>query len=69
MKYGEQEMRRPVEIEFAATMSREKDKTGTFYLLQIRPIVDTKEMLVKTLPPFRTTRYCSVPTTHWDMAS
>ena len=42
-------MRRPVEIEFAATMSREKDKTGTFYLLQIRPIVDTKEMLDEDL--------------------
>ena len=38
LKYGQQEMRRPVEIEFAATMNREKDKTGTFYLLQIRPI-------------------------------
>ena len=43
-------MRRPVEIEFAATMRREKDKTGTFYLLQIRPIVDTKEMLDEDLP-------------------
>ena len=49
LKYGEQEMRRPVEIEFAATMSREKDKSGTFYLLQIRPIVDTKEMLDEDL--------------------
>ena len=49
LKHGEQEMRRPVEIEFAATMSREKDKTGTFYLLQIRPIVDTKEMLDEDL--------------------
>ncbi|MBS5639629.1 MAG: phosphoenolpyruvate synthase, partial [Bacteroides sp.] len=38
LKYGEQEMRRPVEIEFAATLSREHDKSGTFYLLQIRPI-------------------------------
>ena len=26
LKYGEQEMRRPVEIEFAATLSREHDK-------------------------------------------
>ena len=49
LKYGQQEMRRPVEIEFAATMSREKDKTGTFYLLQIRPIVDSKEMLDEDL--------------------
>ena len=49
LKYGEQEMRRPVEIEFAATLSRDKDKTGTFYLLQIRPIVDSKEMLDEDL--------------------
>ncbi len=49
LKYGEQEMRRPVEIEFAATLSREHDKSGTFYLLQIRPIVDSKEMLDEDL--------------------
>lgn len=49
MKYGEDEMRRPVEIEFAATMSTEMDKAGTFYLLQIRPIVDTKEMIDEDL--------------------
>ena len=49
LKYGQEEMRRPVEIEFAANMSREKDKTGTFYLLQIRPIVDSKEMLDEDL--------------------
>ena len=49
LKYGQQEMRRPVEIEFAANLSREKDKTGTFYLLQIRPIVDTKEVLDEDL--------------------
>lgn len=45
LKYGQQEMRRPVEIEFAVTMNREKEKTGTFYLLQIRPIVDSREIL------------------------
>ncbi len=49
MEYGEKEMRRPVEIEFAATMSTEMDKAGTFYLLQIRPIVDSKEMLDEDL--------------------
>ena len=38
-----------MEIEFAATLSREQDKTGTFYLLQIRPIVDSKEMLDEDL--------------------
>ena len=49
LKYGQQEMRRPVEIVFAANLSRERDKTGTFYLLQIRPIVDTKEVLDEDL--------------------
>ena len=49
LKYGQEEMRRPVEIEFAANLSREKDKSGTFYLLQIRPIVDSKEMLDEDL--------------------
>ena len=53
LKYGEQEKRPQVEIEFAATMSREQDKTGTFYLLQIRPIVDSKEMLDEDLNEIR----------------
>ncbi len=43
MKYGAESMRRPVEIEFACNVN--EDKTGEFYLLQIRPIVDSKEML------------------------
>ncbi len=45
--YGQSEMRRPVEIEFAVKLN--PDKTGTFYLLQIRPIVDSKEMLDEDL--------------------
>jgi len=45
--YGQGEMRRPVEIEFAVKLN--PDKTGTFYLLQIRPIVDSKEMLDEDL--------------------
>ncbi len=49
LKYGQEEMRRPVEIEFAANLSHEKDKTGNFYLLQIRPIVDAKEVLDEDL--------------------
>ncbi|MBR4047793.1 MAG: phosphoenolpyruvate synthase [Bacteroides sp.] len=48
LKHGQQEMRRPVEIEFAATLD-EKRKSGTFYLLQIRPIVDSKEMLEENI--------------------
>lgn len=45
--YGQGEMRRPVEIEFAVKLN--PDNTGTFYLLQIRPIVDSKEMLDEDL--------------------
>lgn len=51
MKYGAGAMRRPVEIEFACNINN--DRTCEFYLLQIRPIVDTKEMLdedVKAIP-------------------
>ena len=40
-------MRRPIEIEFAVKLN--PDKTGVFYLLQIRPIVDSKEMLDEDL--------------------
>lgn len=46
-QYGQGEMRRPVEIEFAANLN--DDRTGTFYLLQIRPIVDCKKMLEEEL--------------------
>lgn len=49
LKYGEEEMRRPVEIEFAANLFHEKENQGTFYLLQIRPIVDSKENLDEDL--------------------
>ena len=40
-------MKRPVEIEFACTLNN--DRTGEFYLLQIRPIVDSKQMLDEDL--------------------
>ena len=43
MKYGAESMRRPVEIEFACNINQ--DRTGALYLLQIRPIVDAKQML------------------------
>lgn len=45
MKYGAEAMRRPVEIEFACNLNA--DRTGDFYLLQIRPIVDSKQTLVE----------------------
>lgn len=47
MTYGAEEMRRPVEIEFACNLN--PDRTGEFYLLQIRPIVDAKQNLEERL--------------------
>ncbi len=43
IKYGRDEMRREVEIEFAVKLR--PDKTGDFYMLQIRPMVDMKMKL------------------------
>ena len=51
MHNGADSMRRPVEIEFACTLN--DDRTGEFYLLQIRPIVDSKQVLdqdIMTIP-------------------
>ncbi len=47
LKYGQQEMKRPVEIEFAVNLH--EDKTGEFYLLQIRPMVDNRMELTEDL--------------------
>ncbi len=44
LEFGSKEMGRHVEIEFAGTLPSEENKQGTLYWLQIRPIVDTKEM-------------------------
>ncbi len=49
LRIGHKEMGRPVEIEFAMNIDpKDKDK-ATFYLLQIRPIVDNKEMMEEDL--------------------
>ncbi len=47
MKYGSDAMRRPVEIELACNVN--DDRTAEFYLLQIRPIVDSKQVLEEDL--------------------
>lgn len=47
MRYGHDEMRRPVEIELAANIHA--DRTGELYLLQIRPMVDNKMNLDEDL--------------------
>ena len=43
LKNGAESMRRPVELEMAGNI--ESDGTGEIFLLQIRPIVDSKEQL------------------------
>ena len=58
-RLGADEMRRPVEIEFACKISSEDSKANSslftphsslkFYLLQIRPIVDSKQVLEEDL--------------------
>ncbi len=46
---GQDEMGRPIEIEFAVNMDINDPKKATFYLLQIRPIVDNKEVMEEDL--------------------
>lgn len=46
---GQKEMGRPVEIEFAVNIDQADPKRATFYLLQIRPIVDNKEVMDEDL--------------------
>ncbi|MBO4445138.1 MAG: phosphoenolpyruvate synthase [Bacteroidaceae bacterium] len=48
LKFGEQEMRRPVEIEFAATFDR-TSRSGVMYPLQMRPIVSSRECIDEDL--------------------
>ena len=45
LRIAQQEMGRPVEIEFAVNLDYSSKKQHGFYLLQIRPIVDSKEMI------------------------
>lgn len=49
LKYGQGEMRRPVEIEFAVNLDGNGKRGGTFYLLQIRPIVDNNQAINEDL--------------------
>jgi len=42
---AQSEMGRPIEIEFAVNLDYSPAKQHVFYLLQIRPIVDSKEMI------------------------
>ena len=47
LQYGQEEMKRPVEIEFAVNLHA--DRTGEFCLLQIRPMVDNRMELDEDL--------------------
>ena len=46
---GEDEMGRPIEIEFAVNIDPQNLGFATFYLLQVRPIVDNKEVMEEDL--------------------
>jgi CheY-like chemotaxis protein len=50
---GQTEMARPVEIEFAVNIDPDNFGKATFYLLQIRPIVDNKEIMEEDLTDVR----------------
>src|SRR5690606_22447103 len=47
LKAGQKEMGRPVEIEFAVDIQDQNN--ATFYVLQIRPIVDSREVMHENL--------------------
>lgn len=47
LRIGQEEMGRPIEIEFAVNLKNQKE--AVFYLLQIRPIVHNKEVLNEDL--------------------
>lgn len=46
---SQKEMGRPIEIEFAVNLDYSPAQQHTFYLLQIRPIVDSKETIVEDI--------------------
>lgn len=49
LQHSQKEMGRPVEIEFAVELTPDESGNKNFYLLQIRPIVDAREMLEEDL--------------------
>lgn len=62
LRVGQEEMGRPVEIEFAVNIDPQNSSKACFYLLQIRPIVDSKEKMEEDLTriePHETLLYSS----------
>ncbi len=53
LEIGQREMNKPVEIEFAVNLSKNKGEPHIFNMLQIRPIVDNKETLDVSLDNVR----------------
>ena len=49
LRIGQKEMGRPVEIEFAMNIDPDNHDKATFYLLQIRPIVNAREVMDEDL--------------------
>lgn len=49
LKNGQEAMGRPIEIEFAGMIDVNGDKKGNIYWLQIRPIIDRKELVDDTI--------------------
>lgn len=49
LEIGQSEMGHPVEVEFAVQLKSAHEKVSTFYLLQIRPIVENSEVIVESL--------------------
>lgn len=49
LRVGHSEMGRHVEIELAGNLSYDADKPGVLYLLQIRPVVDSREVIAENL--------------------
>jgi len=49
LSIGEREMSKAVEIEFAVDVNHQKGIPGTFFILQIRPIVENNELLVEDI--------------------
>jgi hypothetical protein len=54
MQIAHDEMGRPIEIEFAVNLDYSGLKQHNFYLLQIRPIVDTKEVINENIGAINT---------------
>ncbi len=49
LRISQQEMGRPVEIEFSVQLDYSKKPKHKFYILQIRPIVDAREMIQENI--------------------